>query len=66
MALIKEIYPVEGMSCASCALSIQTILSAQEGVKSANVNLASEQVTIEYEPQQQQHRSPRTENKCRI
>ena len=51
MALIKEIYPVEGMSCASCALSIQTILSAQEGVKSANVNLASEQVTIEYEPQ---------------
>jgi Cu2+-exporting ATPase len=48
---VKEIYPVEGMSCASCALSIQTILSAQKGVKSAVVNLAMEQVVIEYEPQ---------------
>jgi len=51
MAIIKKIYPVEGMSCASCALSIQTILSAQEGVKSAVVNLAMEQVVVEYEPQ---------------
>lgn len=48
---VKEIYPVEGMSCASCALSIQTMLSAQEGVKSAVVNLAMEQVVVEYEPQ---------------
>lgn len=39
------------MSCASCALSIQTMLSAQEGVKSAVVNLAMEQVVVEYEPQ---------------
>lgn len=39
------------MSCASCALSIQTILSAQKGVKSAVVNLAMEQVVVEYEPQ---------------
>lgn len=37
------------MSCASCALSIQTLLSAQEGVKSAVVNLAMEQVVVEYE-----------------
>jgi len=48
---VKEIYPVEGMSCSSCALSIQTMLSAQEGVKSAVVNLAMEQVVVEYEPQ---------------
>ena len=48
---VKEIYPVEGMSCASCALSIQTMLSAQEGVRSAVVNLAMEQVVVEYEPQ---------------
>ena len=51
MSVIKEIYPVEGMSCASCALSIQTQLSAQEGIKSAVVNLAMEQVVVEYEPQ---------------
>lgn len=51
MQTIKEIYPIEGMSCASCALSIQTMLSAQAGVKSAVVNLAMEQVVVEYEPQ---------------
>lgn len=51
MPIVKEIYPVEGMSCSSCALSIQTTLSAQEGVKSAVVNLAMEQVVVEYEPQ---------------
>src|ERR1035437_8540003 len=51
MPIVKEIYPVEGMSCASCALSIQTMLAAQEGVKSAVVNLAMEQVVVEYEPQ---------------
>jgi Cu2+-exporting ATPase len=51
VSTVKEIYPVEGMSCASCALSIQTILSAQKGVKSAVVNLAMEQVVVEYEPQ---------------
>jgi Cu2+-exporting ATPase len=51
MSFVKEIYPVEGMSCSSCALSIQTTLSSQEGVKSAVVNLAMEQVVVEYEPQ---------------
>ena len=51
MSLVKEIYPVEGMSCASCAMSIQTALSAQEGIKSAVVNLAMEKVVVEYEPQ---------------
>jgi Cu2+-exporting ATPase len=51
VSTVKEIYPVEGMSCASCALSIQKILSEQEGVKSAVVNLAMEQAVVEYEPQ---------------
>jgi Cu2+-exporting ATPase len=51
LSVVKEIYPVEGMSCASCALSIQTLLSAQEGIKSAVVNLAMEQVVVEYEPE---------------
>jgi P-type Cu2+ transporter len=50
MAVIKEIYPVEGMSCASCAMSIQTMLESQEGIKSAVVNLAMEQVVVEYDP----------------
>ncbi|MEI7664296.1 MAG: heavy metal translocating P-type ATPase, partial [Bacteroidota bacterium] len=50
MATVKGLYRVEGMSCASCAGSIQTMLSAQEGVGSASVNLASEQVMVEFDP----------------
>lgn len=50
MGNIKAIYHVDGMSCASCAGSIQTMLSAQKGVSSASVNLASEQVMVEYDP----------------
>ncbi len=48
--IVKEIYPVEGMSCASCAASIDSMLSAQEGIHSSSVNLAAENVTIEYDP----------------
>ena len=50
MGFVKGIYRVDGMSCASCAGSIQTMLSAKEGVKSASVNLASEQVMVEFDP----------------
>lgn len=49
MAIVKKLYPVQGMSCSSCAASIQTMLSAQEGIKAANVNLAGEQVMVEYD-----------------
>jgi P-type Cu2+ transporter len=49
MAIVKEIHRVDGMSCASCASSINTMLSAMEGVKFANVNLAAENVTVEYD-----------------
>jgi P-type Cu2+ transporter len=49
MPFVKEIHHVDGMSCASCAASINTMLSAMEGVKSANVNLAAENVLVEYD-----------------
>ena len=49
MAIVKEIHRVDGMSCASCAASINTMLSAMDGVKSANVNLAAENVLVEYD-----------------
>jgi Cu2+-exporting ATPase len=51
MAYVKKIYPVQGMSCSSCASSIQTMLGAQEGIRTANVNLAGEQVLVEYDPE---------------
>ena len=51
MSIIKHIYRIDGMSCASCAASINTLLSALDGIKSANVNLAMEDVSIEYIPE---------------
>jgi P-type Cu2+ transporter len=49
MAIVKEIYRVDGMSCASCATSINTMLLAMDGVKSANVNLAAENLLVEFD-----------------
>lgn len=40
------------MSCASCALSVETILSAQNGVKSCAVNFANNSVAIEFDSSQ--------------
>ena len=40
------------MSCASCALSVETILSAQDGVKSCAVNFADNSVAIEFDVSQ--------------
>ena len=40
MALIKETYPVVGMSCASCVKKVETVLNKTEGVVDASVNFA--------------------------
>ena len=52
MAIKKENYPVTGMSCASCALSVETVLSNQEGVVSCNVNFANNIATVEFDASQ--------------
>jgi Cu2+-exporting ATPase len=49
MSLIKETYPVEEMSCAVCAQSVESMLSSVWGVKSANVNFASASVLVEFD-----------------
>jgi Cu+-exporting ATPase len=41
---------ISGMSCASCAATIEKALKSLEGVKSANVNFATEKATVEYFP----------------
>ncbi|HEX5689526.1 MAG TPA: copper ion binding protein, partial [Roseiflexaceae bacterium] len=46
--------PITGMTCASCAARIERGLKKVGGVESAQVNLASEQATIAYDPQQTQ------------
>lgn len=42
--------PVEGMTCASCVLRVEKTLKKVDGVQVANVNLASEKVTLAYDP----------------
>lgn len=47
---IKEDFVVTGLSCASCAISAETILKSQAGVIDAAVNFANNTATIEYDP----------------
>ncbi len=43
----KQVFPVLGMSCTSCASSVEYLLSAQPGVIAANVNYANVEVYLE-------------------
>lgn len=43
--------PLVGMSCASCASTIQKSLSGLTGVERANVNFATSKATVLYQPQ---------------
>ncbi len=45
----KNQFPISGMHCASCAVKIEKSLQAVSGVKSANVNFATEKATVEYD-----------------
>ncbi len=48
VATKKSIFPVGGMTCASCVARVEEALSSVPGVISANVNLASEKATVEF------------------
>jgi Cu+-exporting ATPase len=48
VATKKSIFPVSGMTCASCVARVDSALSAVPGVVSVSVNLASEKATVEY------------------
>ena len=43
--------PIGGMTCAACANRIERVLSKKEGVLRASVNFATENATVEYDPQ---------------
>src|SRR3989344_3715881 len=45
----KKQYNITGMHCASCALTIENNLGRLKGVKSANVNFATQKATVEYD-----------------
>ncbi len=46
---VKESFPVTGMTCASCAASVESVLKHTEGVFDANVNFANSSVLVEYD-----------------
>lgn len=52
MATIEtKTFPVQGMSCASCAQSVESMLQEFEGVKNASVNYATQSVLVEFSPE---------------
>ncbi|WP_316788051.1 heavy metal translocating P-type ATPase [Pedobacter frigoris] len=42
--------PVLGMTCAGCAVSVESMIGAQEGVVQAEVNYATQKVKVVYDP----------------
>jgi Cu+-exporting ATPase len=48
VAVEKRTLPIGGMTCASCVAHVDRALSGVPGVLSVNVNLATEQATVEY------------------
>jgi Cu+-exporting ATPase len=50
MAENKITIPVTGMTCANCALSIERGLKKLEGVDEVNVNFATEQAVVDFNP----------------
>lgn len=48
---VKRTFPVTGMSCASCAASVASVLEHTTGVENATVNFAANTVLVEYSPE---------------
>ncbi len=50
--IINEVtISIGGMSCASCSSTVEEAVQALDGVLSASVNLATEKLTVRYDPQ---------------
>jgi Cu+-exporting ATPase len=47
---VQRTLKIEGMTCASCAKSVERVTRKLEGVVGADVNLATEKLTINYQP----------------
>ena len=44
-------FPVIGMTCASCAVSVESMIKSQAGVEKSEVNYATQSVKVEYNPE---------------
>ena len=45
----KDTFPVLEMTCAACAMSVESMLKSTEGVKDASVNYANQTAWVEYD-----------------
>lgn len=50
-SIIRQTFPVLEMTCAACAISIESILKAVDGVDDAGVNFANQDAWIAYDPE---------------
>jgi Cu2+-exporting ATPase len=48
---VRKTYPVLEMSCAACAVSVESMLKTTPGVVDAGVNYANQQAWVEFDPQ---------------
>lgn len=48
-AIRKVTVPVAGMSCAACAVSVESMIASQPGVSKSQINYANQEVLIEYD-----------------
>ncbi len=47
--LIEQTFPVLEMTCAACAISVESMLKSVKGVKSASVNYPNQTASVEYD-----------------
>lgn len=47
--IVKETFPVLEMTCAACAISVESMLKSAPGVKDAGVNFANQSAWVEYD-----------------
>jgi Cu+-exporting ATPase len=50
MASKKIVFEISGMTCASCATTIEKALKQTKGINKAHVNFVAEKATVEYDP----------------
>lgn len=46
---IRQTFPVVGMTCAGCAVSVESMLKSTQGVRDAGVNYANQTAWVEYD-----------------
>ncbi|MCA9765666.1 MAG: copper-translocating P-type ATPase [Carnobacterium sp.] len=47
---VQKSFVIEGMTCASCAQTVEKAVGKQAGVSTASVNLATEKLHVQYDP----------------